>query len=194
MSTKIASTTLPVTTNLKLVYLFSLLIAMLTGAVSIIGLLVPHGIYPTAELQESFIANDAVNLFIGLPILLGSMWLAWRSKLIGLLFWPGALLYGLYNYIVYLFGMPFNAMFPLYLTIVTLSIYTTIGLVANIDGEVVKQRLNGRVPERLAAGVLIGLGILFLLRSIGVITSALVEQTPIARTEQALLVADSIIT
>jgi hypothetical protein len=144
------------------------------------------------QAQDSDLANDVVNLFIGLPILLGSMWLARRGKLIGLLFWPGALFYGLYNYLAYLFGMPFNVMYPLYLVIVTLSIYTTIGLVATVDGEAVKGRLAGHVPERLAGGVLIGFGILFMLRVFVVMAGSLSNQTPIAGSELGLLVADFI--
>jgi len=35
-------------------------------------------------------------------------------QLIGLLFWPGALFYVLYNYIAYVFGMLSNMMFLLY--------------------------------------------------------------------------------
>ncbi|HCB50392.1 MAG TPA: hypothetical protein DEP47_12950, partial [Chloroflexi bacterium] len=167
---------MPVTHNLKLGYLFSLLIAVMTAVASIAGLLFPNDIYPLDELRQSFLANDVVNLFIGLPILLFSMWLAWRGRLIGLLFWPGPLLYTVYNYLVYLFGMPFNVMYPLYLAIVTLSIYTTIGLVATIDGDAVKQRLNGRVPERVAGGILAGLGALFFLRVIGEIIGALIDQ------------------
>jgi hypothetical protein len=49
-----------------------------------------------------------VNLLIGLPILLGSMWLARRGQLIGLFLWPGALLFVLYNDIIYVFAMPIN--------------------------------------------------------------------------------------
>jgi hypothetical protein len=74
------------------------------------------------------VSNDVVNLFIGLPILLGSMWLAWRGKLIGLLFWPGALFFVLYNYLIYVFAMPLNVAFLLHLALVTLSVYTIIGL------------------------------------------------------------------
>ena len=48
--------------------------------------------------------------------------------------WPGALLYGLYNYVAYLFGAPHTAVYPLYLFIVTLSLYTLIALVAARTG------------------------------------------------------------
>ncbi len=183
---------LPLKYNLRWVYLLSLLIVLLTAIASITALLFPDRIYPTAELRQSFLANDVVNLFVGLPILLVSMWLTRREKLVGLLFWPGALFYGLYNYLVTLFGTPFNVMYPIYLVIVTLSIYTTIGLVAGIDGEAVKGRLTGNVPERLAGGVLTGFGILFMLRVFAVMAGALANQTPIAGSELGLLVADFI--
>jgi hypothetical protein len=140
---------LPLKVSLKLGYLFSLLIALFTAIASIATLMYPDRIYPTAELRQTFLANDVVNLFIGLPILLGSMWLARRGKLIGLLFWPG-------------------------------------------DGEVVKGRLAGHVPERLAGGVLIGFGILFMLRVFVVMAGSLSNQTPIAGSELGLLVADFI--
>jgi hypothetical protein len=188
-----SSDTLPVTHSLKIAFLFSFLIALLTAAASIAGILFPDEIYPTDEQQQSFLANDVVNLFIGLPILLGSMWLAKRGQLIGLLFWPGALLYALYNYLTYLFGMPFDILFPLYLVIVTMSIYTLIDLVASIDGGVVKQRLGGQVPERLAGGVLFILGVVFGLFAMSVILSALLNETSIAQTELGLSVSDFIV-
>jgi hypothetical protein len=189
----LSSTGLPLTHNLKLAYLFSLLIGLLTGIASIAGLLSPDVFYPAPELRQSFLANDVVNLLIALPILLGSMWLARRQKLIGLLFWPGALFYGLYNYTIYLFAIPFNAAFMLYLAIVTLSTYTTIGLMATVDGAEVKEQLVGRVPERLAGGVLSGFGVLFILRTIAVMAGALASQNPLAGMELALLLTDFLV-
>lgn len=64
------------------------------------------------------------------------MWLARRGSLIGLLLWPGTLFYVLYGYAFYLIGVPFNALFLLYVALVTVSTYTMIGLLASIDGEV----------------------------------------------------------
>jgi hypothetical protein len=157
------------------------------------GLLYTTNIYPTQELLKTFVANDVVNLFIGLPILLGSLWLARRGKLIGLLFWPGALFYVLYNYIVYVLGMPITLMSLLYLALVTMSAYPLLSLVTSIDRKAIQHRLSGAVPERFAGGVLTGLGTLFFLRVIGVMVNALINQTPVARTELALHVADLVI-
>jgi hypothetical protein len=184
---------LPIRRNLTLAYVLSLVIALLMIAAAVAGLLYRSVIYPTDELLQSFMPNDVVNLLIGVPILLGSMWLAQRSQLIGLLIWPGALLYVLYNYLAYVFGMPFNMVFLLYLTLVTLSAYTIIGLVASIDGTAVQGQLTGVVPERAAGGVLAGLGVLFSLRVISVMVGALVNQTQIATTELPVLISDFII-
>jgi hypothetical protein len=139
---------LPIRRHLTLAYGISLVVAALMAIASVAGLLYQTTIYPTDELLEAFLSNDVVNLFIGLPILLGSMWLARRGQLSGLLFWPGALFYVFYTYIVYVLCMPLNGAFLLHLTLVTLSAYTMIGLVASIDGKSVQRQLSGAVPER----------------------------------------------
>jgi len=168
-------------------------VALMTVA-SIAGLLYKTSIYPTDELIISFVPNDVVNLIIGVPILLVSMWLAHRGKLVGLLMWPGALFYVFYTYIVYIFSMPLNIGFLLHLILVTVSGYALISLVGSIDGVIVGQRLSGCVPERGGGGVLAGLGLLFFLRVVLVLGNTLVNQTPVAATEVALHIADFLIT
>ncbi|MBE0684285.1 MAG: hypothetical protein IH589_20465 [Anaerolineales bacterium] len=148
---------LPIKSKLSLIYASSLLVSVLMAVTSVAGLRYRTIIYPTNELIRTFVSNDAVNLFIGLPILLGSMWLAWRGKLIGLLCWTGALFFAFYNYTAYVFAMPLNWMFPFHLALMMSSIYALIGLVASIDGKAVQQILSGAVPERFAGGVLGGL-------------------------------------
>jgi len=91
------SASLPLRGDLKSATVISVIVALLMTSASVYGLLFPSNIYPTEELRQSFLANDLVNLLIGLPILLGSMWLTHRGKLIGLLCWPGALLYTFSN-------------------------------------------------------------------------------------------------
>lgn len=181
---------LPVNHDLRLAYLFSLLIAALTAVAALAGALSPKMVYPTAVSESSFRVNDLATLLIGLPVLLLALGLARRGHLLGLLLWPGALLYGLYNYIVYLFGAPLTALYPLFLLIVTLSLYTLIGLLAAIDAVAVKTQLHGRVPSRLGGGVLMGLGLLFALRALAVISGAVSAGTTLTGPELGLAVAD----
>lgn len=82
---------LPITRRLTLAYVLSLVIALLIAIASAAGLFYQSYIYPSDDLRLTFVPNDVVNLVIGLPALIGSMWFAWRGKLTGLLLWPGAL-------------------------------------------------------------------------------------------------------
>ncbi len=182
---------LPIHYDLKLIYGLSLVIAAFMTVTSVAGLLYPSTLYPTDDLLRNTLPNDVVNLVIVLPLLLASMWFARRGKLLGLLFWPGALFCVFYNYIAYAFGMPLNAAFPLGLMLVTTSAYTVIALVASIDGPVVQQRLTGVIPEKLAGGALLGYGALFFLLVLGNIAQALTGQHALPEAELAVMVADA---
>lgn len=185
---------LPITRNLSLAYRFSLIVALLIAATSLAGLFFPSVIYPTEELRQSFVSNDGVNLFIGLPILLCSMWLAQHGRLIGLLLWPGALFYATYNYIAYTVAMPFALLSVPYLVLVVLSVYTMYRLLSNIDSAAIQQRMKGTVPERFGGGVLVGFGVLFFLRGLGQVLGAISSQVPLTGSELGVLAADLLIT
>ena len=184
---------LPLTRSLSLTYALSFVIVILMATASIVGLLYRTVVYPTDDLLQSFVHNDVATLFIGLPMLLGSMWFTRRGQLVGVLLWPGALMFVLYTYLAYVLAMPFNVAFLLHLALVTLSVYALIGLLTSIDGKAVQLRLAGAVPERLAGGVLTGLGLLFFLRVFGVLVHALVSQAPLVETEVALNSSDCLI-
>lgn len=192
-SPKTPDTGLPITRSLTLLYAGSLLVALLTVAASILGLVYRAAAYPTEDLLGSSVANDIVNLALGVPFLVGSMALAWRGRLLGLLFWPGALLYVLYNEIAYTFALPLNGVFPLHLALVVLSAYTVIGLVAAIDGRAVQQWLEVAVPTRVTGGILAGLGLLFLGLVAGTLLNALLGRAPVTEVTLGTQVADAII-
>lgn len=164
----------PIKHDLALAYAASLLVAGLVAVVSVTALIFGsaalYGVDPkvatgvTAStaglLVPGFLAQDVFNLVVALPILLGSLWLARRGSLIGLLLWGGALFYLLYTYAHYLIGAPFNRMFLVYVALVALSAFTTTGLTATIDGEQVRRQFTGAVPARVVGGILVGLALL----------------------------------
>jgi hypothetical protein len=167
------SNRLPVRAGLMPATISSTAVALLMIVAAAAGLIWRAEIYPTEELLLSFAPSDAFILIVGLPILLGSMWLANRGSLIGLLCWPGALLCTAYIYFPYLLSVPFNVLFLAYLLLVVLSVYTLIDLVAVIDDEAVKRRLIGFVPARTAGGILAGLAILVIGRQTAMMVAAL---------------------
>lgn len=181
---------LPVTHSLTPMYVFSLVIAFLMSGAAITGILFQSEIYPTEELILTFAPVDVFHLVIGLPILLGSMWLARRGQLVGLLCWPGTLLYVLYSYVTNLIGVPFGVLFLPYLLLVTFSAYTLAGVVASIDGEAVRERLSGIVPVKATGGVLVGLTSLFIIHAVAEIVTAIIHQEPAGALSQMLWIAD----
>jgi hypothetical protein len=188
-----SSSKIPVRRNLTLAYALSLITGLLMAVVSLAGLLFQTSLYPTSELRQTFIANEVVNLFIGLPVLLVSMWLARRGRLAGLLLWPGALLYVLYNYIAYVIGMPLGWISLVYLALVLLSAYVIIFLLRAIDKSSVQQQIAGFVPVKLSGWVLVLLGCLFFLRALSLIIQASKGQMILPMSGLGVLVADIIL-
>ncbi len=181
------------TYDLAFARILTIVVALLMGIISLAGLIFPDSIYPSPELIQSFMANDVINLVIGLPILLGSIWLTQREKLVGLLCWPGALLYVLYNYIAYAVGIPFSWPSLVFLALILLSVYTIFHLLKRIDKEPVQMQLAGAVPEKFSGWVLLIFGILFSLRAIGMLAQGYADQIALPVSELGVLIADIIL-
>lgn len=191
--TGVQPASLPVTCSLALVYAFSLAIALLMAGAAVTGLVFRESIYAGSALVLFLVPTDLVTLAVVLPVLLVSMWLARRGKLVGLLLWPGALLYALYIYIVYTISVPFGVLFLPYLALVTLSAYTTIGLVASIDADAVRDRLAGAVPARAAGAVLAILAALFIGMQVVQVIAALATQAPLGDVDLPPFIADTVV-
>ncbi|MGD8813521.1 MAG: hypothetical protein PVI78_03495 [Anaerolineales bacterium] len=180
--------------SLTPIYASSIVIAVLMTAASVAGIFFQTATYPTVELLENFFPNDVLMLAIGLPMLLVSMALTCRKRLIGLLLWQGALVFVFYNYFIYVLAMPLNLAYLLHLAMVLLSFYALIALIAGIDASELGSRLAGAVLDRLSGAILAVLGFLFLLRALGMLIGGLSDPEPMAGTELALNSSDFLIT
>ena len=184
---------LPLKKSLSMNQIWSFVVAGLMGALSLFGLIFSDRVYLTPEQVQSYLPNDLINLLIGLPALLGSIWLARRGKLVGLFLWPGALLYVVYNYIAYVVGMPISLMTLVFVSLVLLSAYPMMELLNVIDRDVLKERLAGVVYEKISGGVLVLFGVAFFFLAAGVITGANADQGTIPLTEVGVAIADIIL-
>ncbi|MEN8242397.1 MAG: hypothetical protein ABFS17_10780 [Chloroflexota bacterium] len=181
---------LPVKRDLAQAYTLTLIITLLLVAASLVGLLTQGRLYPDEELRQSLLPNDVVNLLVGVPILLLSLWLTRSGKLRGLLLWPGALVYVIYNYIAYLVAMPLGWMSLVYLALEVLSIFVLIVVFSSIKMDEVGEKLDGKVPARFAGGIVAVFGFFFILRVLIIIVGSVIGNTPIEKIELATLVAD----
>lgn len=98
--------------------------------------------------------------------------------------------YTLYAYAFYLIGMPFNALFLSYVTIVALSTYTTIGILANIDGDAVRRRLAVGVPTRPVGGVLAGFAIVLIAYEAFAVVITLISGTKVSTLTHVTWIVD----
>ena len=186
-------TTLPLRQEITRPRVNSFIIAILMTIMSLMGLIFPEFAYKTNTLIQTLFPNDVVNILIGLPFLLGSIWLVGREKLVGLLLWPGALLFIIYNYVAYIIGRSLDLLSIIYLALVLFSAFVFYDLLQRIDSNNLKLQLSGRVAEKLAAWFLLIFGILFILRAIFEFTGAGANTTQILMVEIGVLIADVLI-
>ena len=149
-ATEARATYLPLTRDLTLITWSSFVIALLAAAVSVTGIVSGTSVYQTEEMLLLKVPTDLFTVIVAVPLLLVSIWLARRGRLLGLLCWPAPLLYLLYIYVANAIGVPLGILFLPYVTIAALSAYALIGLIACIDTGAVRRRLAEAVPARPA--------------------------------------------
>jgi hypothetical protein len=110
---------------MKKIYFFgSILLFFLIAVTAFYGLFVP-GAYSreTANWATQARAQDWVDLLLAAPILLASAFLAYKKSSKAYLVWLGTLFFIAYSFLLYAFLVHFNAMFPVYMAVLGLSIY-----------------------------------------------------------------------
>ena len=166
--------------------ILSAILALLLLATSLAGILRPETLYPTAELRVAFLPNDVVNLALAVPLLLLFMLLAGRGRASAQLLWPGAALFVTYNALAYAVALSGHPFFWLYLAELALSLAVIFLLLRAIDGQAVAARTGGKIFEKPAGWVLLGLGLLILFRNVGVVLGA----DAMTQSEMGVMAAD----
>lgn len=171
---------MPLKNSPTLANALSALLILLLVVSSIVGLLYGAGGFyePYPASLAGLVGQDGVTLVVGIPLLIASMWLTTRGSVSGLLLWAGALFYFAYSYFFYVVGS-FNALFLIYIGIVSTSFYGLLSLLFAIDPERLRDRFGARTPTRQVGGFLIGISLLFVLMWGGmIITSAVAGTRP----------------
>jgi hypothetical protein len=169
---------LPVKHKLILPQALSGALAVLLLISSIVGLLYgSRGFYDSYPASlAGLVGQDGITLVLGIPLLIVSMWLTRRGSTGALLVWAGALFYFAYSYYFYVIG-GFNALFLIYIAIVSLSLYGLLSLLFAIDAEALRARFGSRAPVRLIGGFFIGISLLFILMWVGMSVMSAVAGT-----------------
>jgi hypothetical protein len=162
--------------------------AAILGFVGSIVAMVDTGIYEglTAVFLPQAIAQDLANLVIA-PLLAVVALLALRGSLRAYLVWLGVVAFTLYNYVIYAFSVPFGPLFPIWVTVLGLSLFALIGGVHAIDAEATASSYVERPLVTTSAWVLLvvaGLfGLLWLSEDVPALLSG---STPLSVRDMAL--------
>lgn len=176
---------LPIRSDLILAYRLTAALAVMLFATSALGLMFGssglYTAYPAA--LAALMGQDVVSLVVGLPLLIGSAWLANRGSTAALLAWTGMLFYLAYSYYFFVVG-GFNALFLVYVAIVATSLYGLLSLVLAIDAATLARRIGEGLPRRSVSIFFLAIVSLFAVMWVGLSlsTSATGDQLdPVAR-------------
>jgi hypothetical protein len=166
---------------------------LMMALLSAISLLFPELVYPSPKLIQQYLANDLVNLIIGVPIFMVAFWLIWRKKFLGWLLLPGVLVYVIYNYLAYVLGRPLDPFGILFLGLVLLSVYTLIVYLGSVDHEEIKSHLEKTVWVKYPSWTLIVFGAGFFSLACYQIINGLIQGTIPPLGENAVSAADVVV-
>lgn len=105
-----------------------------------------------AAMNGSARGTALVLLFVVTPVMAVAMALAVRGSVRSVVVWLGALAAMLYNAQMFLYATPFNQLFPLYVAMLALSVWSTVALLAHGAVALVAERTSPAMPVRTIAG------------------------------------------
>jgi len=141
--------------------LLSIPIAVLLAVAAGGGVFVPSLYRDAPFFATQAVAQDFITLFVVLPTLVVSAWLAGHRSDRGRLVWLGALAYLVYSYIIDAFVVRFNSLFVVYVALLGCALYALIGGVVTTDMNGIKARFAGRAPVKSVSVFLAVLALTF---------------------------------
>jgi hypothetical protein len=151
-----------------------------------------HGLYyyDTVSSVAQMQANDLITLVLGLPLLLSSTWLAFRGSLRGRFLLAGTLGFFLYTYMSMSMNTAFNALFPVYVALFSLSLVAFIQCMLSFDLDSLPERFSPRLPRGWIAGLMIFAGLFLVLAWMGgrILPPLLQNQVPLLENTTTMVI------
>jgi hypothetical protein len=140
-----------------------------------------HGLYryDPVSMAAQGIAQDAVTLALGIPLLFVSLYLYRQGRLRGQLLLTGTLAYFLYTYTSLAFSVAFNPLFLVYVALFSLSLFAFIIVMLSVDLHILPSHFTEKLPRRAIAIFMFGGGAFLSLAWLGRIAPGLVGGVPV---------------
>lgn len=140
-------------------YRWSVALALLMAAQSLIGLLFSDQYRDADWIRAAWYANDWVTIALAVPLLVIGVNRAATGSARGVLVWLGAVAYAVYNYAYYLFGAALNASFLLYVAALVVSAVVLIVALSRLAPAEIAGSFSTATPVRVVGGYLVFTGI-----------------------------------
>lgn len=134
--------------------------------------------HESVQMASQAIAQDVVTLFLGIPLLLVSLYLARKGLLKGRLLLTGTLGYFLYTYVSYSFLSMYNSFFLLYVFLMSASLFAFILAMMSFDIQTLPKYFNEKLPVTFIGSFLLVVSFVFAFMWLGKIVPSLMKDTP----------------
>lgn len=155
----------------------SAIVLVLLPVAAAVGLFVPGFYRDATTMVPQARGQDLVTLLIAEPLLLGVLVAARHGRVAAPAIWIGVLGYVLYTYAMYSYTAYFNALFLVYVAVLSASLFALVDLVIHLDSAQLKASIRTTLPARPIAGFLALVGLLFLFTWLGQIVPATLHGT-----------------
>ncbi len=152
----------PTSNKLPPAFRLSVVLVVLTLVQSAVGVFHPQIFRDPALTAGNARGTHLVIFSLELPVLGTSLILARRGCLLAYLTWTGALAYLLYNAVIFAFATAFNPLFLFYVATLSLSVWSLVILLTQMDIDSIRTDFAEKTPVRLFAGYLSVISMLFL--------------------------------
>jgi hypothetical protein len=134
--------------------------------------------YDTLLAASQAVGQDAVTLFISVPLLAVSLWLARRGLMRGKLLLTGTFGYFLYTYAAMSFMSAYNELFLVYVALFSLSLFGFTLSMLGFDAAQLPEHFGVKFPRKGLIALALVMGTFLLLAWLGRIIPPLLQGTP----------------
>lgn len=176
--------------RLFIIRILAVLLAALLIVVSSIGAFVETTYSrEVASMAAQGVGQDLVNLLIAVPLLFISLIFMEKNNKTATFVFGGTVLYILYSFVIYSFGVHFNNLFILYCLILGCSLYLFILYVSVVNRMEVKNWFEEKMPTKMIGGYFLLIALLFYILWLSDIVPAIINNSvPKSVSEYDLLV------
>jgi hypothetical protein len=133
--------------------------------------------YDTVSSSAQQQGNDIVTLFVALPMLVISTMMAFHGSLRGRLLLTGTIGFFLYTYMSMSMLTMFNALFLVYVSLFSLSLYAFILCMMSFDLDTLSQHFSDKLPHEWIAALLFFIGGFLIIAWLGKVLPPIFQNT-----------------